>query len=143
VFAAFVVSTGCFTYTNARPGVSYDSRPVQVTLTDSGSVVLASQIGPSMVSVNGILVADSAQMLVVSVQSTERRDGTVLDWKGERVTIPQVLVASLGARQFSASRTTLVTVLGLAAIVAVTEAFGGLGSGPGLGHSGRGPPGPQ
>ena len=136
-----IACTACYTYSAARPGVSLQNQPVHLSLTDSGSVVLASQIGPATTIVEGTLVTDSAGSYELSIQNTERRDGTVVDWKGERVTVPHVLVAGLGIRRFSATRTAVVGAGTVAAILGATAGFGSLGSVFGSGHRTGGVPG--
>src|SRR2546423_14785154 len=80
----------CYTYSAARSGVSYESRLVRLSLTDSGSVMLGSQIGQSVTAIEGRLVVDSAATYVVSVQSTQRQDGAIVAWQGQPVAGPQV-----------------------------------------------------
>ena len=112
-------------------------RRVQLSLSDSGSVMLASQLGPSSNAVEGRLVADSANLFLVSVVGVQRRDGSGSEWKGEGVAIPQPFVTRVAERRFSWGRTAITTVLTGAALVAAQQAFSGRGFGGGGGTSSR------
>ena len=129
-----LVTAGCYGY-YATPNDSHlVGRRVQVALTDSGSVVLAPQIGPARESLEGRLVGDSGGVYVMSVLSTRKRDGDETDWRGERLTIARPLVTEIAERRFSFGRTALASVLGTVAFVAAQQAFSGRGgtSGGGL-----------
>src|SRR6266487_5975815 len=92
VALAGIIGIGCFGY--YRP-ITPDlaGRRVQLSLTDSGAVVLAPRLGNGIESVDGTLTADSAAQYAVSVLSTKRRDGQENDWRGEPVLIPHSLVS--------------------------------------------------
>jgi hypothetical protein len=137
---SLVAGIGCYAYipttsTGAQPGSE-----VQLMLTDSGTVVLASAIGPSVGTVDGRLVSDTGGSYLLNVTRTQRRDGTEADWRGERLVIPQVLTSGIAARRFSTGRTALFSTLATGALVAIAEAFGGNG---GASAAGRTPGGTQ
>lgn len=100
---------------------------IQLSITDSGAVILAPQIGVGIESVDGQLVTDSAARYLVSVSGIRRRDGLEADWRGERLYIPHALVSSVMERRFSRARTTLFAAATTIAMVAVKHAFGGAG----------------
>ena len=130
--------TGCYGY--YQP-VNSDlaGHQIQLSITDSGAVILAPQIGFGIESVDGKLVTDSAARYVVSVSGIRRRDGIEADWRGEPVYIPHALVSAVMERRFSRARTTLFAVATTIAMVSVKHAFGGAGgaTAPG-GSSGNG-----
>src|SRR5438046_6202023 len=70
-------------------------RELQLSLTDSGSVMLAPRIGYQVDAVEGKLIADTAGFYALSVASTRRRDGLENGWRGERVEIPHSFVSTL------------------------------------------------
>jgi hypothetical protein len=114
---------------------------VHLALTDSGTVVLAPFVGPSVESVEGDVIADTGGVYTLSVTKTTRRDGTETDWRGERVPVASILVANVGVRRFSTGRTVLLTALTTGALVAITEAFLGGGGATVPGGTPSGPPG--
>lgn len=133
---ALLVAGGCYGYyPTSAPGPV--GRDVEVALTDSGSVVLARQIGPSVNAMVGRLVSDSGNAVVVSLASVRQRDGNETSWKGEHVSVPRPLVAHLTERKFSRGRTAVFGSLLAVALVGIREAF----SGTGFGSSGSGLPG--
>ena len=74
---------GCYGYYPAVAPTPV-GRDVQVTLSDSGSFALARQIGPSTEAIDGRLASDSGGSIVLSVTGVRRRDGSEIDWRGER-----------------------------------------------------------
>lgn len=140
VLAAVLTSAGCYAYIPAAPAdPSLWKAPIQLSLTDSGAVVLAPLVGPSIVTLEGQLVADSGATYVVSMSKASRRDGSEIDWRGERVTVPHVLVAGVAARHFSRTRTLAFSALATGVLVGITEAFVGTGSASAPGPTPGGP----
>lgn len=119
---------GCYAYHPVTSSTPADARDqIRLTLTDSGAVTLASQLGPATEEVSGRVVTDSGGAYVMSVLGTRRRGGAESDWKGERVTVPRILVAHAEERRFSVKRTALASVAVLAAAIGAREAFWGPG----------------
>lgn len=135
-----LVVTGCYVYRPVSGAAPVASERVRLTLTDSGAVSLASQLGPATEEVQGRVVADSAGTYLLSVLATRRRGGIETDWRGEQVAVPRIFVASAQERRFSRTRTILATVGVIAAAVAVREAFWGPGGVFGGAPPGGGPP---
>ena len=128
---------GCYGYYTAPNADAVVGRRVHLSLSDSGSVMLASQLGPASNAVEGRLLADSSNALFLSVAEVQRRDGMSSEWKGESVSIPRPFVTQVAERRFSWGRTALTTVLTSAALVAAQQAFSGRGFGGGGGNSGK------
>jgi len=138
---ALVVSSSCYAYLPTMPNVRpLPGSEVQLGLTDSATVVLASSVGPSVGTITGRLAADSGDMYVLSVTKTERRDGIESDWRGERLAISRALVTSVATRRFSPGRTILFSALTSGALVAIAEAFAGGGGATTPGGTPTGPP---
>jgi hypothetical protein len=135
---AGIMGTGCFGY--YRP-ITPDlaGRRVQLSLTDSGAVVLAPRLGNEIESVDGTLTADSAGEYTVAVVSTKRRDGQENDWRGEPVRIPHTLVSTVSERRFSRARTMLFATATSIALAATKHAFGGGGGANAPGGTPTGP----
>ena len=140
VVAASVVGLcGCYGYIAPPHGSSLVGSEAQLRLSDSGAVVLASKIGPSVESITGRVVVDSASSYIVSLSSVRRRDGDETIWRGERILVDRSLVTDAGTRRFSPSRTALFSGIVSAGLVAARLAFQGHGSGGGGGGIGGGP----
>ena len=133
--AAVPVLSGCYGYYASPNANAVVGRRVQLALSDSGSVMLASQLGPSSNAVEGRLLADSGNLFLLSVVGVQRRDGNGSEWKGEQVAIPHPFVTTVAERRFSIGRTALASVLTGVALVAAQQAFSGLGFGGGGGTS--------
>jgi hypothetical protein len=119
-------ATGCYGYYQPMAS-NLTGHQLQLSITDSGAVILAPQVGFGIEAVDGKLVADTASRYIVSVSGIRRRDGLESDWKGESVNIPHALVSTVMERRFSRARTTLFAVATTIAMVAVKHAFGGAG----------------
>jgi hypothetical protein len=130
---------GCYEYLPARNSASLQGQRVQFSLTDSGAVVLAPKVGPSVEAIEGELLADTAGTYVVAVALTRGRGGTEIDWRGERVAVAHGLVSSVAQRRFSPTRSAFAGALMTAGIVAVTVGLRGGGESSG-GLPGTGKP---
>jgi hypothetical protein len=125
---------GCYGYYPPSPSAA--GRDILVNLTDSGSVVLARVVGPSVVGVQGRFLSDSEGTLVVNASGVRLRDGREAPWRGERIAIPHSLIATTSERRFSRGRTTLFSGVVAVALVALRQAFQGEGGGFGGGTPG-------
>ena len=134
--------TGCYVYRPLGTASPPAGHQLRLTLTDAGTANLAAQLGPSVTAVGGTLVEDSASAYVLSVVETRKRNGVETSWLGERVSIPKSVVATVDRREFSRTRTALVTVGTVVGIVAARAAFWGPGGVFGGPKPGPGP-GPQ
>jgi hypothetical protein len=131
---------GCYVYRPVRGPTPVGGDRIRLTLTDSGAVSLASQLGPATEEVSGRVLSDSAGAYVMSVLGTKRRGGAESDWKGEHVTVPRILVARAEERRFSRTRTLLASLAVIAITVGAREAFWGPGGVFGGAPPGGGPP---
>ena len=116
----------CYGYYPPSSG-DLTSRAVQLSLTDSGAVVLAPRLGNAIETVDGKVVAETPSSLLLSVTQTQQRDGIEHSWKGESVEIPRVFVSAANERHFSRARTALFATMTTVAMVAIKRAFGGGG----------------
>src|SRR4051812_10171124 len=121
-----VLLGGCYGYYPSS-GPSPVGRDVELTLSDSGAVALARQIGASAQAVRGRYATDSANALILAVTGVHQRDGNDVDWKGEHVAFPRPLVMKVEERRFSRARTALFTGMVAIAAVALRQAFSGDG----------------
>jgi hypothetical protein len=110
---------------------------LQLDLTDSGSVMLTSILGPGSMAIEGVLVSPLDSTYRVSVLVVHRRNGSDEDWKGERVVVPEVFVDHVTERHFSSGRTALFTAGIAGALALIHQGFAGpVASSPGSGSSG-------
>lgn len=137
---AGIIGSGCFGYYQPVTA-DLTGRRIQVSLTDSGAVVLAPRLGSGIESVAGLLTADSSDKYVVSVLNTTRRDGQEADWRGEPVIIPRSLVSIVAERRFSRARTALFVTATSIALAVTKHAFSGSGGATAPGGTPSGPPG--
>lgn len=126
VTVAALSGTGCYGYYQPVNS-NLTGHQIQLSITDSGAVILAPQVGVGIEAVDGRLVTDSAARYVISVSGIRRRDGVEADWRGEPVYIPHALVSSVMEKRFSRARTTLFAVATTIALATVKHAFGGAG----------------
>jgi hypothetical protein len=92
-----------------------------LTLTDSGTSVLAPLVGVAPARVQGRLAADSADTYVLRVSRIIRVDGSEARRGGEQMLIPHQLVAAAGSRDLSRARTLATGAIAAAGIAIVVE----------------------
>ena len=137
------VLSGCYEYLQVPVTPNLAGHEVQLSITDSGSLVLAPQVGYGIEAVDGKLISDSDMRYQVAVTSIRRRDGQESDWNGESVNIPHSLVSTIMERRFSRSRSTLFAAATTIAMVVARRAFGGTGGATVPGGSPGGATGPR
>lgn len=140
LLAAGVVASGCYAYNapSVHDSETLMGRQVQATLTDSGSVVLASKVGPSVEQLRGSIVAEDLTSLSFAMDESVHRDGTGAPWRQEVVLVPRPLVRQIEVRAFSPSRTALAAFLTSVALLGVERGFlkGGGANASGTGQTG-------
>ena len=127
---------GCYAYEPVQTTSPPVGQPVRLTLTEAGSVNLAPELGPSVEAVGGKLLGDSGNAYLVALSESRKRNGIEIDWRGEQVSISKSLVADIQHRQFSPTRTAILSAGMVTALVLLERAFWGPG-----GVFGGGPPG--
>ena len=137
------VLSGCYEYLQVPVTPNLAGHEVQLSITDSGSLVLAPQVGYGIEAVDGKLISDSDMRYQVAVTSIRRRDGQESDWNGESVNIPHSLVSTIMERRFSRSRSALFAAATTMAMVVARRAFGGTGGATVPGGSPGGATGPR
>lgn len=127
VIASVSLTLACYEYRPVGDTVTLQAHEVELTLTDSGAVVLASRIGPGVEAIQGIYLGDSAGAHLVAVSTARARTGQEVDWRSEHVSIPHALVATVLERRFSRSRTAFAGALAAIGIGGMTSALRGRG----------------
>jgi hypothetical protein len=128
---------GCYTY---RPLAGQDPVPqteISLTLTDSGSVALAAEVGPRVRKLHGkVLEVTPAAYRLAMIESTDHRGIETL-WRGEPVTVPRGLTAGADERRFSTWKTVVAAAGGVFLVVGTGVAISEAAS-----SGGDKPPGP-
>ena len=120
--AAAFGGAGCYAYVEPSPGPLV-GRPVQATLTDSGAVVLAGRIGPSVEFLRGSVVSEDTRHISLALDEATLRDGTGTSWKHEVVDVPRPLMRAVEVRQFSPTRTALFATIASVVFITVEKGF--------------------
>ena len=135
-----LIVAGCYEYLPARNAAALVGQRIQLVLTDSGAVMLASQVGPATDAIEGTLVADNQGTYVVAMAVSRTRNGREIDWRGEQVSVPHVLAASVAERRFSVTRSALAGGLAVAGLTGMTVGLRGRGDASGSSANGTKPP---
>ena len=93
---------------------------VAITLTESGTTSMASQLGPGRVRLVGNVAAATDSSLILSLRTVTDRRGIDETWTGEQVTVPMSAVAAVAEQRVSVGRS-----VGLALVIAVAAAVAG------------------
>lgn len=120
---------GCYNYVPLTQPEPEPGTRLAVDLTDSGTDVLSRYLGPNVTQVEGRLLRAMPDTLVLSAQVVTDREGIGHFWRGEAVSLPRGLVATLDRRQLSVGRTATFATGALVAAVLVLKAFGVLSGG--------------
>jgi len=122
--ALVLTSMACRSYVPVVPHQLAPGSTARVSLTDRGSVELASSLGPRGDLVEGRVVESDDSALVLAVSTVVRTNGVEESWRGERLAVPQSYVAEATMPKLSRVRSVLLAggvIAGLAAIAAAIE----------------------
>ena len=119
--------SGCYKLTPVA-GTPSAGLEVRLSLSDEGSVRMASQIGPRIAAIDGRVLESRDTAIVLAVQSVVAQGGRSMAWSQERLSVPRSAVASVRTRTLDRKRTWIVAGLTIVGAVALGEAFG-LGTG--------------
>lgn len=123
------VGWACYNYVPLAPPAPAPGSSLAVELTDSGTDVLGRYLGPNVALVDGRLLSVTPDSLALSVRSVTDREGIDHFWRGETVSLPRRLVATLSRRRLSVGRTTVFAAGAALGAVLVLRAFGVISSG--------------
>ncbi len=130
-----LLAPGCYSYQNMAGREPVPRTEISVTLTDSGSVALAAEVGPRVRTLKGKVLEVTPDIIRLEMIETTDFRGMESLWRGEPVSVPRRLTASMDQRQFSLWRTVVTAAGGVALVVVAGVAIGEAGS------SGSGKPG--
>jgi hypothetical protein len=130
---------GCYTYHPLQDPIPESGSRVAADLTDAGSLALASQVGPGVVTIRGEVVESDREGILLALTSVLGRDEQETLWKGEQVRIPFTTVARVTQRRFALGKSFLFSWAAVGGLVAAIKAFQGDGSAGGISGGGNGP----
>lgn len=126
-----VILTGCYTLRPAR-STPVPGEVVALDINDQGRVALGGAIGPEIARIEGRLVNNDPEELLLSVRRLEFLRGGDQTWTGERVRIRRDFVGNMYERQLSRPRSytlAAIIVAGAVTFFATRDLFG-LGTRP-------------
>lgn len=130
---------GCYSYHPLASPIPTVGTRVTADLTDTGSLQMASQVGPRITSVSGDVVESDRDGLLLALNSVMGRNQQETFWQGEQVRIPLATVARVQQRRFALGKTILFSGTVVGALLGAIKAFEGDGSGGGGTGGGVGP----
>lgn len=116
---------GCYSVRTVQPGEPQPGSRVVAQLTPDGSRQLASQVGPRVIAVEGVLDQATADQLSLRLVRTEGSNQVSTFWNNEEVAIPRPAIALLRERRLDRTRSYLMA----GAIVGAALLAGALTSG--------------
>jgi hypothetical protein len=115
---------GCYSYRTARGPVPDPGSHVSIRLSRDASTTLASELGPGVVYVEGVILSDDSAGLRLAVRRIEKAGDLDAQWSGEIVTFPHDSYLSMEERKLNLPGTMLFGGLAVGAMVALHSAFG-------------------
>ena len=123
--AAGVLCSGCFSYVGAELGAVPPGEQVRVHLAGEGVAAdLAAMSNQSALWLDGTLIGDDSDQLILRVPITEQTAGIGTTTLGQDVTIPASSIIQLERREFNRARTWLSVGGGVVALAATIVSFG-------------------
>ena len=122
--------SGCYEYVPMQ-SVSAASPRVEVLVTDRGRVELAPQLGPGVLSFEGILEQRKDSSYTVHVAEVTYLNRQTNQWSGESITVANSAVRDVRVRRLSRGRTFAVVAaaVGAGVVFVITRSVLGSGSG--------------
>jgi hypothetical protein len=132
-------TSACYNYVPIRRSALAPASFLAVRLTDPGSDLLTSYLGPDVRVVRGRFMRGDESAFVLAVASVESRRGESFSWKGETVAVPKEFIWTMEERHPARAKTALLAVASIAAFVVTYAAFGPGSSATAPSGGGRGP----
>jgi hypothetical protein len=141
VVATLVVAatSGCYNYTPVSHAQPAPASFLSVRLTDPGSALLTSYLGPDVRVVRGHFMRTDDRAFVLSVTSVESRRGDSYAWAGENVSVPSEFVWTMEERHPARAKTALLALTAITCFFGMYAAFTPGASGTSPSGGGQGP----
>ena len=125
VLMAALVSPACFKYQTIQPSAVQPEEEVRVRITDDAAVRLAGHYGSITQRLDGQLTPLSSDSLLLAIWIGKNYVGTSFENAYQRLSLGRQEVIEISRREFSRTRTALVTagVVGVLAIIANRVGF--------------------
>ena len=135
-------TSGCDNYVPVTRSHPAPASFLAVRLTDPGSDLLTTYLGPQIRVVRGRFVSGDEHAFMLSVLSVESRRGDSYSWQGETVTVPTEFVSTMEVRQAAPAKTALFAAAVITSFFGVYAAFSPGASGTSPSGGGQ-PPSPH
>ena len=125
--AVLALLTGCYTYVPVQNPAPPVGEAVALEITDQGRVALADRLGPGVLRIEGRMLGQDGEQLLISVGRIVQVNGQVNLWSGESMRLDRGLVGRTQTRQLDRRRTWLAAAaatLAIAALIATTDLGG-------------------
>jgi hypothetical protein len=116
VLAGSLPATGCYTLQPVGGASLATGQAVAFDVTDAGRVALGGTMGQSISQIEGRLVRQSPDSLLVAVSSVSFLNGGSQAWSGENVVLRPQYIGVSYARRLSKSRTFAASAVGIGAV---------------------------
>lgn len=130
---------GCYSVSAVDPGGPQPGTRLLASLTPDGSQQLASQVGPRVIAVEGVLDEATAERLSLRLVRTEGANQISTYWNQEEVTIPRPAIAQLRQRRLDRTRSYLMAGAIVGGALLIASAAGGVFAGDDSGGGGPSP----
>lgn len=131
---------GCYSVSAVDPGGPQPGTRLLASLTPDGSQQLASQVGPRVIAVEGVLDEANAERLSLRLLRTEGSNQVSTYWNQEEVNIPRPAIAQLRQRRLDRPRSYLMAGAIVGGALLLASMAGGAFAGGDDGGGGPPPP---
>ena len=130
---AILALSACYVQRPLSSPIPEASTRIVAQITDTGSVELASTIGPGARMVEGVVVRAEPTAWDMEVIRVDYRGGASQLWNRERVTFPRYALTNASERAFNRKRSWIIALAITGTAVMAAKLFGviGFGGGPG------------
>jgi hypothetical protein len=132
---------GCYSVSAVDPAGPQPGTRLVAALTPDGSQQLASQVGPRVIAVEGVLDEATAERLSLRLLRTEGSNQVSTYWNQEEVSIPRPAIAQLRQRRLDRPRSYLMAGAIVGGALLLASMAGGVFAGGD--DNGGGPPPPN
>jgi hypothetical protein len=123
-FAVGVFATACYVQHPLTTPVPVLGTQVVAQLTDTGTVLMANQLGPGVIEVEGVVSAADGNSWRLLMTRVEQRGVGSTFWNREPVTFPRFALTRVTERQFDRRRSWLIAGLIASTAILAARSFG-------------------
>jgi hypothetical protein len=124
VLGAGVAFSGCYTQRPLTAPIPAPGSDVVALLTDSGTVVMGTQLGPGVTEVEGVVADADANSWRLLMTRVDQRGGTSTLWNREPVTFPRSALTQVSVRRLDRKRSWLMAGLIATTAFVAARSFG-------------------